>query len=40
MARVCSAEVPVPYAKHLETAALPQVADIIATVRALPGLAR
>lgn len=40
IARVCSAEVPVPYAKHLETAALPQVADIIATVRALPGLAR
>ena len=32
-ARVCSAEVPVPYAKHLEEAALPQVADIVAAVR-------
>jgi len=36
--RVCSAEVPVPYPKHLETAALPQVADIIAAVKALPGV--
>ncbi len=36
--RVCAAEVPVPYPKHLETAALPQVADIIAAVRALPGV--
>ena len=25
VARVCSAEVPMPYAKHLEEAALPQV---------------
>ena len=25
VARVCSAEVPMPYAKHLEDAALPQV---------------
>ncbi len=31
--RVCSAEVPVPYAKHLEDAALPQVPGIVATVR-------
>jgi pyruvate dehydrogenase E1 component beta subunit len=31
--RVCSAEVPIPYAKHLEDAALPQVADIIAAAR-------
>ncbi|MBL9051247.1 MAG: dehydrogenase [Tabrizicola sp.] len=38
VARVCSAEVPVPYPKHLETAALPQVADIIAAVKALPGV--
>jgi pyruvate dehydrogenase E1 component beta subunit/2-oxoisovalerate dehydrogenase E1 component len=38
VARVCSAEVPVPYPKHLETAALPQAADIMATVRALPGV--
>lgn len=36
--RVCSAEVPVPYPKHLESAALPQVADIMAAVRALPGV--
>jgi 2-oxoisovalerate dehydrogenase E1 component len=36
--RVCSAEVPVPYPKHLETAALPQVADIVAAVKALPGV--
>ena len=28
--RVCSAEVPMPYARHLEEAALPQVADIVA----------
>ncbi|MFC3626003.1 alpha-ketoacid dehydrogenase subunit beta [Vogesella amnigena] len=33
--RVCSAEVPVPYAAHMETAALPQVADIVAAARAL-----
>jgi pyruvate dehydrogenase E1 component beta subunit len=31
--RVCSEEVPMPYAKHLEDAALPQVADIVAAVR-------
>jgi len=37
VARVCSAEVPVPYPKHLEAAALPQVSDIIAAVKALPG---
>lgn len=30
--RVCSAEVPIPYAKHLEDAALPQVASIIQAV--------
>ncbi len=36
--RVCSAEVPVPYPKHLEQAALPQVADIVAAVKALPGI--
>jgi len=27
--RVCSAEVPIPYAKHLEEAAIPQVATIV-----------
>jgi pyruvate dehydrogenase E1 component beta subunit len=29
IARVCAAEVPIPYAKHLEEAALPQVPDIV-----------
>jgi pyruvate/2-oxoglutarate/acetoin dehydrogenase E1 component len=33
VARVCGAEVPVPYAKHLEDAALPQVANIVAAAR-------
>jgi pyruvate dehydrogenase E1 component beta subunit len=33
VARVCSREVPVPYAKHMEDAALPQVADIVAAAR-------
>ena len=33
--RVCTAEVPIPYAKHLEEAALPQPDKIIAAVRAL-----
>jgi pyruvate dehydrogenase E1 component beta subunit len=28
--RVCSAEVPMPYAKHLEDAALPRCEDVIA----------
>ena len=31
--RVCSAEVPMPYAKHLEEAALPQVATVVAAAR-------
>jgi pyruvate dehydrogenase E1 component beta subunit len=33
VARVCSAEVPMPYAAHMEQAALPQVEDILAAVR-------
>ncbi len=33
VSRVCTAEVPIPYAKHLEDAALPQVATIAAAVR-------
>ena len=33
--RVCSAEVPIPYAKHMEDAALPQAAGIAKAVRAL-----
>jgi pyruvate dehydrogenase E1 component beta subunit len=31
--RVCSAEVPIPYAKHLEEAALPQVPQIVEAAR-------
>lgn len=35
VARLCAAEVPIPYAKHLEQAALPQVETIIAAVQNL-----
>jgi pyruvate dehydrogenase E1 component beta subunit len=35
VARLCSAEVPIPYAKHLEDAALPQPDTIAAAARAL-----
>jgi pyruvate dehydrogenase E1 component beta subunit len=35
LARVCSEEVPIPYAKHLEDAALPQPEKIVAAVRAM-----
>lgn len=38
--RLAAAEVPIPYAKHLETAAIPQVADIVAAARDLAGGAR
>jgi pyruvate/2-oxoglutarate/acetoin dehydrogenase E1 component len=31
--RICTAEVPLPYARHLELAALPQVETIVATTR-------
>jgi pyruvate/2-oxoglutarate/acetoin dehydrogenase E1 component len=31
--RVCSKEVPIPYPRHLEQAALPQVSDILAAAR-------
>jgi len=37
VARVCSAEVPMPYAKHLEDAALPQVPAIVEAARSLMG---
>ena len=37
VARVCSAEVPIPYPRHLEEAALPQVEAIVAAARALAG---
>ena len=33
--RICAREVPIPYAAHMEQAALPQVPEIIATARAL-----
>ncbi|NUN62946.1 MAG: alpha-ketoacid dehydrogenase subunit beta, partial [Burkholderiaceae bacterium] len=36
-ARVCSEEVPIPYAKHMEEAALPQVSKIVAAVRQVLG---
>ena len=37
--RVCSAEVPIPYARHLESAAIPQVPKIIAAAKAALGRA-
>lgn len=34
--RVCSAEVPIPYARHLEQAAVPQAEDVVrAALRAV-----
>jgi pyruvate dehydrogenase E1 component beta subunit len=36
-ARVCTAEVPLPYARHLEEAALPSPGRIVSTVRGLIG---
>jgi pyruvate/2-oxoglutarate/acetoin dehydrogenase E1 component len=35
IARVCTAEVPIPYAKHLEDAALPQPAAVVDAVQAM-----
>ncbi len=40
VARVCSAEVPMPYAKHLEDAALPQVSVVVSAVQAMLGRQR
>jgi pyruvate/2-oxoglutarate/acetoin dehydrogenase E1 component len=37
LARVCTAEVPIPYPRHLEEAALPSPARIVAAVRGLMG---
>ena len=37
VSRVCSTEVPMPYAKHLEQAALPQVPKIVTAVHNLFG---
>lgn len=36
--RLCSAEVPIPYPKHLEDAAIPQRATILAAMRKLVGI--
>ena len=38
MERVCTAEVPLPYAKHMEAAAIPQPERIAAAVRKVRGL--
>lgn len=37
LARVCSAEVPIPYARHLEEAALPSAEKIVIAARAVLG---
>ncbi len=37
--RVCSAEVPIPYPRHLEQAALPQVQAIVDAAKATLGRA-
>ena len=37
VARICSAEVPIPYSKHLEEAALPQTAAIVQAVSQMVG---
>jgi pyruvate dehydrogenase E1 component beta subunit len=38
VARVCSAEVPMPYAKHLEDAAVPRVQDVVEAVVQVVGV--
>jgi pyruvate dehydrogenase E1 component beta subunit len=38
VARVCAAEVPLPYAKHLEDATLPSVEGIVAAARQALGV--
>ncbi|MFX4221962.1 MAG: alpha-ketoacid dehydrogenase subunit beta [Thalassobaculum sp.] len=38
VARVCSAEVPIPYPQHLEQAAIPQVPAIVAAAKATLGV--
>jgi pyruvate dehydrogenase E1 component beta subunit len=37
VARVCTAEVPIPYAKQLEDAALPQVGSIVSAAHKVMG---
>jgi pyruvate/2-oxoglutarate/acetoin dehydrogenase E1 component len=39
ISRVCTAEVPIPYPKHLEDAALPQAPAIVAAARTVLGAA-
>jgi pyruvate/2-oxoglutarate/acetoin dehydrogenase E1 component len=39
IARVCSEEVPIPYPRHLENAAIPQVPKIVAAAKAVLGRA-
>jgi pyruvate/2-oxoglutarate/acetoin dehydrogenase E1 component len=39
VARVCSREVPIPYAKHMEEAAIPQVAQIVQAAKEVLGRA-
>jgi pyruvate/2-oxoglutarate/acetoin dehydrogenase E1 component len=39
VARVCTAEVPIPYPKHLEDAAVPQPAAVVLAARNLMGQA-
>jgi pyruvate/2-oxoglutarate/acetoin dehydrogenase E1 component len=39
VARVCSHEVPIPYAKHMEEAAIPQVAQIVQAAKKVLGRA-
>jgi pyruvate dehydrogenase E1 component beta subunit/2-oxoisovalerate dehydrogenase E1 component len=38
VARLCSQEVPIPYAQHLERAAIPQTEDIVASAKKVLGL--
>jgi pyruvate dehydrogenase E1 component beta subunit len=40
LARVCTEEVPIPYAKHLEDAALPQPHKVVAAVKAMLEIAQ
>ncbi len=39
LGRVCSAEVPIPYPAHLESAAIPQADKIVAAAKAALGKA-
>jgi pyruvate dehydrogenase E1 component beta subunit/2-oxoisovalerate dehydrogenase E1 component len=39
LGRVCSAEVPIPYPRHLEEAAIPQVPRIVAAAKTALGRA-